>query len=85
MTRCDLTQTTELADDGGQRVVGYTFQLVANPIRHRTVAQMSRLNVSLDQRHDPFSRLDHSTCWGTEDRSDIGYSNLQGQHINLYS
>lgn len=63
----DLTQTTELADDGGQRVVGYTFQLVANPIRHCTVAQVPRLNVSLYQRHDPLSHLDHSTCWGTED------------------
>lgn len=69
-SNCDLTQATELADDGGQRVVGYTFQLAANSIRDCTVAQESRLNVSLDQRHDPFSRLDHSTCWEMEDSAD---------------
>lgn len=69
MSNRDLTQTTELADDCGQRVVGYTFQFVANPIRHCTVAQVPRLNVSLDQRHDPFSHLGHSTCWETEHSS----------------
>lgn len=59
MSYCNLTQATELADDSGQRVVGYTLQLVANPIRHCTVAQVPRLNVSLDQRHGPFSQLSH--------------------------
>lgn len=44
----ELTQTTQLADDGGQRVVGYTFQLTANPIRYWSVAQMPWLNVPLD-------------------------------------
>lgn len=47
-TCCDLTQTTQLADDGGQRVVGYTFQLIANPIRYWSVAEMPWLNVPLD-------------------------------------
>lgn len=68
-SNCDLTQTTELANDSGQRVVGDTFQLAADPIRHRALAQVPRLNVSLEQRHDLLSHLVHSTCWGTEDGS----------------
>lgn len=68
-SNCDFTQTAELADDGGQRVVGYTFQLVANPIRHCAVAQVPWLNVPLDQRHDPFSHLGRGTCWGRDDSS----------------
>lgn len=47
-TRCDLTQATQLADDGGERVVSYTFQLIANPIRYWSVAEMPWLNVPLD-------------------------------------
>ena len=66
----DLTQTAELADDGGQGVVGYTFQLTANSLGHGTVAQVSGLDVSLDQRHDPVSHLHRSTCWETRGRAD---------------
>ena len=90
MGNCDLTQTTELADDGGQRVVGYTFQLIANSIRYGTVAQVPRLNVSLDQRHDPFSHLGRDTCRETEDSVDSSVDKtcrvkLSILFINIYS
>lgn len=83
MSYCDHTQATELADDGRQRVVGHTFQLVANPIRHCVVAQVPRLNVSLDQRHDPRSHLSHSsTCRGSEDSSLYTTVQPEGRNSN---
>lgn len=66
---CDFTQTAELTDDGWQRVVGYTFQLGANPIGHCAVAQVPWLNVPLNQRHGSLLRRVHSTCWGISDSS----------------
>lgn len=68
LINCKLTQTAELSNYSGQRVVGYTFQLVANSIGHGTVAQVPRLNVPLHQRHDPFSHL--PSCLESEDRAD---------------
>lgn len=74
-----LTQTTELADDGGQGVVGHTLQLTVDSVGHCTVAKVPGLNVSLDQRHDPVSRLHPQRLLG--DTGQLGQ--LTGEDVLL--